>query len=266
MIFEALRRRWSGYFRPRATSVSPQISEDAIIDRMMERGAVYVRKGESPTDALKRYVLRGGRPEDVPGWNDTRIAHAVQIESGAVDERPGIEPPANEMPWPQWRALEAELDAPLGWSACRFPTWKPGTLPGQDQGTCGFVFGITRGAFGIWRTPFPVCVTDDDGMATDKREDVLAAITHLPTGLGMGVFADRAAAIALCHAVESVGDWHTRNVSAAMQIRFHEARSFCGVWPSRTRHAHMGSADGPLLAIWEQRAEDVAAGRPEKLS
>lgn len=257
MIFEALRRRWSGYFRPRATSVSPPNEPWA---KMTLMGVSYnfdaPRIEPIPPGPYIDPRQRGAEPEPI-GSTMVRIVD---------NARPGIEPPGNEMPWPQWRALEAELDAPAGWSACRFPTWKPGDQPGQDSGTCGFVFGITRGAFGIWRTPFPVCVVDDDGMLMDKREDVLAAITHLPTGLGMGVFSDRAAAVALCQAVESVGDWHTRSISAAMQIRFHEARSFCGVWPSRTRHAHMGSPDGPPLAIWEQRPEEINAGRPERLS
>lgn len=246
MIFEALRRRVARYLGPRATSVSPKFDPDAAIDEI-----------------LKSLRARGL----IPPSTEVRVLQEPR--------HPGLMPPGAEMPWPQWRALESEIAAPEGWSACRFPTWRPGERDGEEAGICAFVFGITRGAFGIWHSPFPVCVTDDDGMFTEQREDVLAAVTHLPSGLGMGIFADRASAVASCNAAVGLGiDWRQiAPTSPAGQrdwiesvSRLKQARAFAGIDICRNRHAHVGTPEGRQVPIWEQRADAMAAGRPEKLS
>lgn len=272
MNFDLVGRLWARYFGRPATSVSPQITEDAIIDRMVDRGLIeptWVRPPPGTPYVDPRQ--RGSEPEP--------------IGSTYVRERPGIMPPGLEMPWPEWRQLAREIDPPPGWSACRFATWRPGEHPvridsgavdtrPENAGTCAFVIGIVRGDFGIWRAPFPVCITDEDGMLTNQREEVLAAVTHLPTGLGMGIFTDRDAAIASCTAAEGLGiDWRLLNPNDKNDwvrsfSRLRQAREFAGITVCRTRHAHQhhGDVDGPPLSIWEQRAEAMADGRPEKLS
>lgn len=308
MKSKPLWRRVVRYFGPRATSVSPKIepgwhrtgltsgvegSEEATYrppiepwgqmksmsvsyqfdgsaGRIEPTGStmVCVLPGETPADAMQRFFDGGGRPEDIPGWGNQRIADAPSIPSqaGILSKRLGIEPPANEMPWPDWRKLEAELDPPPGWSACRFPTWRAGDAPGENAGTCAFVFGITRGDFGIWRSPFTVCFYDDGGMHKGQREDVLAAVTHLPSGLGMGLFADRAAAVADVLIIERLADWRFKEFTIEAYAGMQQARTFAGITVCRDRHAHIGGPDGMPAPIWEQRAETMAAGRPEKLS
>lgn len=244
---------------------------------------------DPPTGRIYGPDQISGRIEPVPPgpFVDPRQPGTEPLPPGSsyVREipRPGIRPPDNEMPWQDWRQLEAELDAPPGWSACRFPTWRPGehavsiesgavdTRP-ENAGICAFVFGIVRGDFGIWRQPFPVCITDDDGMFVDQREDVLVAVTHLPSGLGMGIFTDRDSALASCTAADGLGiDWRRIHPNEQRTwvdsfSRLKQAREFAGIAIVHNRHAHVGSPDGPRCSIWEQRADAMAEGRPEKLS
>lgn len=238
--------RW---LRRPATSVSPQILPQDVMDELIRR---MVSGGTA--------VVKVVTPEEM---------HAT---GPAAAPRPGIEPPGLEMPWPQWCKLEAELDAPAGWSACRFATRRPDEKGGGD--VCTFVFGIVRNDFGIWLSPFPVCEMDD-GIYLGQRDDILAAVTHLPSGLGMGVFADQPSAIASCDLADGLGiDWRTLNplkpddrsswIDSINRLK--KAREFAGITICSNRHTHMGSPDGPHLAIWQQRAEDIAVGRPEKLS
>lgn len=279
MKFGFVGRAWARYFGRPATSVSPQIGEDAIIDRMIERGLIepaWVRLEPIPPGTP--YVdprQRGAEPSTA--FRDGVMLHTSIGEREIAAKRPGIIPPGLEMPWPKWRQLARELDPPPGWSACRFATWcagepSPEHANPEDAGTCAFVLGIVRGDFGIWRSPFPVCHVGDDGMLIEQCEDTLAAVTHLRTGLGMGVFADRDAAIASCTAAEGLGiNWRTldpNNKGEWMRSfsRLRQAREFAGLTVCRTRHAHHGSSDGPPLSIWEQSTDAMSAGRPEKLS
>lgn len=145
MIFEPLRRALVRLFGPRATSVSPQITENDIIERMLENGVVYVRKGESPLDALKQRVV-GGAAMPVP--------------------HPGIKPPSDpaiDAGW-TWAAWKRELDAGAmpGWAVCRFAN-----RTGPDN--AAFVFGIVRGSFGIWLQPFSVCAGADSTQPSIHR-------------------------------------------------------------------------------------------------
>lgn len=254
------------YFGPRATSVSPKTRVSVNFEPLFGNGPFVLPIPFGPWVDPRQ---RGADPEPI----GSTMVRVVEQPNAGWSKRLGIEPPGATMPWPEWRAQERELDAPAGWSACRFPSWTPNEgLVGEDTGTCAFVFGIVRGDFGIWRSPFPVCITDDDGMLTNQREDVLAAVTHLPSGLGMGLFVDREAAIASCNAADGLGiDWRKLNPNdrgswAHNFSRLRQAREFAGITVCRLRHAHMGSADGPPLPIWEQRVEAALDGRPEKLS
>lgn len=264
MIFEPLRRAWMRLFGRGATSVSPLFDQKPPGEpwgQMTLMGVSY------DFDAPRIEPTPPG-----PWWVDPRQRGAEPEPIGSTMvrfvDRQGIEPPGNEMPWPDWRKLERELAAPAGWSACRFPTWRPGDEPGGEQaGLCAFVFGITRGDFGVWCSPFAVCTTDDDGILTDRREDVLAAVTHLPSGLGMGIFADREAAVANVLIVEKLGiDWRAKKQLIEDYARVQQARAFAGITICRGRHAHIGSPEGPRVAIWERTAAAVAEGRPERLS
>lgn len=280
MKFEALRRLVVRYFGPRATSVSPDL-------KLIPPGVPYLGPHEKPPIGVNMTVTwgsygghGGGGPTSWSAGGAGRIGEdplAASMERAREklapfkaqhsEDRPGIEPPGNYMPWDQWRALAAGLDAPPGWSACRFPTWRPGDNGGE---VCAFVFGIVRRDFGIWQQAMEVCRTDVDGQVVGRANEVLSMVTHLPSGLGMGVFADRASALISCDAHDSTGvDW--RAVSPADRVSWGNvyaklipALAFVGIAVCDDRHAH--DAAGRDFTVWQQRAERVFAGKPEKAS
>lgn len=306
MKFEPLRRALARLFGPGATSVSPQITEDAIIDRMVERGliepawtrephiepippgpyvdprqrgsepeydpgptmlmlrALKLRDGETATDAMRRYIASGGHVDALPGWNDNRIAeHPVQIESGAVDERtrPGIKPPpdpaAEGWTWTAWKRELAAVGMP-GWAVCRFAN-----RTGPDS--AAFVFGIVRGSFGIWRQPFDVCAA-----GADRTEHVLTCLTHLNSGLGIGIFASREIAAEAAEIADRVCPaWQTLDPDdrATWGDAFERTRAaWAGIGVRYVEDSHCHDKAGGTYGIYTRSPESVMAGRPEKLS
>lgn len=241
MKSELLQRLYSVFFRPRATSVSPKITEEDIIARMIERGLI---DGMGPN-------RRSAEPS----------AHAVQIESGAVDERPGIKPPSDPAAegW-TWAAWKRELDAGAlpGWAVCRFAN-----RIGPDN--AAFVFGVVRGSFGIWRQPFKVCAA-----GADPTEHILTCVTHLRSGLGMGIFANRevaaeAAALAdrVCPAWETLD---TDDRAAWNEVHSRTGAAWLGIGVRYLDDAHCHDQSGNTFGIYSRTAESMMAGRPEKLS
>lgn len=112
MILEALRRSLVRYFRPRATSVSPEITEDAIIDRMVERGLIEPVWTRPPPNPAGDQVSRApAAPSDVD--------------------------------WPTWVRMRQENATP-GWIFCRYAI-----RAAPPSNTLAFPYGIIRGAFGV---------------------------------------------------------------------------------------------------------------------
>src|SRR4051812_35703342 len=103
MKIKALARSVMRYFGPAATSVSPKIDP--------------LPGGVTMTIDPRTFPIN--RPWVPP--RTERTERTVRATS--------IKPPGNEMPWGDWRKLAAELDAPPGWAACRFPTWYPDPDP-----------------------------------------------------------------------------------------------------------------------------------------
>lgn len=290
MKSDLVGRLWVRLFGPRATSVSPQISEDAIIDRMVERGLIepawtreltpippgtpYVdprqrgaepepvgstilklRDGETPTDAVKRHLAAGGKVEDIPGWHDQHIAGPA---------RPGIKPPPDppvdkEWCWSEWQR-ERDALSPPGWTYCRFPIQYP-----DDKAV--FVFGLVRGHFGIYHTPFMIRDTDTGA----DNQEILAGLTLMKNGAGIGLFTCRhvaAQAAELAEKVETRWDeidpdhqptW--RNVVE----RIHAAWTGAGILPAVNAYAYQARGE-TRWCVYGTTAETIMQGRPEKLS
>lgn len=183
------------------------------------------------------------------------------IGTGGVEiARPGLKPPADPAvdgwTWAKWkREFDAnELD---GWGFCRFAN-----RTGPDN--VNFVFGWVSGPFGIWEQPFECC----DAEEGDGRR-ILAALTHLPSGLGFGLFKTRELAAIAAEAIEVMVDWREVDPANDAQWRFinDEFRNLWvrhGIVPNPHAHAHL---EDRTAAIWHHDPEAIPATvNPEKLS
>lgn len=189
------------------------------------------------------------------------------------DNRQGIQPPtdardhqADSLGWAKWLAIMHEHPVP-GWAPCRFVN----RLGPTDR--IGWVFGVVRDSFGVWSQPYPVCHHPMDEADHDfKPSAILAAITHLPTGMGMGVFNDRATACAAAELLDGLEDW--RNMpqtdgSKPSQERWgslvqkvYRTWEFNGIDYSADWHAHNG-VGGEHIGIWTKQPALVEDGKPK---
>lgn len=239
MIFEPLRRSLVRLFGPRATSVSPLFEPKPLMTVSANLDMEW-RIHPVPPEPVGSRVPPGGTP---------------------AAPRPGIKPPPDPAAegW-TWAAWKRELDAGamLGWAVCRFAN-----RIGEDQ--AAFVFGVVRGSFGIWRQPFDVCAA---GAAPTQH--ILTCLTHLPSGLGIGIFADRAVAAAAAELADRLcPEWATldpndRATWGAAYHRTSAAWSGIGVRYSDDTHCH--DQAGVVYGIYTRSPESVMQGRPEKLS
>lgn len=240
MNLKALARSVMRYFRPAATSVSPQIDPDAAC-----------------AEILKALRASGMIPADA----EVRVHHGPLPAAGVQAPRPGLKPPPDPAAegW-SWAAWKRELDAVAmpGWAVCRFAN-----RIGPDN--AAFVFGIVRGSFGIWRQPFNVCAA-----GTDSTEHILTCVTHLRSGLGVGIFADREVAVAAAEIADRVCPaWETLDPDDRMKWNEVHARTgaaWSGIGVRHSEDSHCHDAAGGTYAIYTRSPESVMAGRPEKLS
>lgn len=267
MIREALRKLYSVYFRPRATSVSPENLLDGdieqIVGRMIERGLIQ-GMGPNAIEPIPPgpYVdprQRGAEPEPEPIGSTT--LHISELRISDAPPRPGIKPPPDPATegW-IWTAWKRELDAGAlpGWAVCRFAN-----RIGPDH--VAFVFGIVRGSFGIWRQPFDVCAA-----GTDSTEHILTCVTHLRSGLGIGIFSDRAVAAEAAELAERVCPaWATLDPAdhaAWAEVHNRTGVAWLGIGVRYLDDAHCHDKAGGTYGIYSRTAESMMAGRPEKLS
>ncbi len=201
-------------------------------------------------------VLRTSRSDvNIAAIRDHMAAHA----------RPGIRPPSDPetegWTWETWKRCMTDNAIP-GWTPCRF-----GNRAGYDGNSVGFVFGAVRRDLGLWMTPLPVC---DDIEETILEPTLVACMTYIPSGMGVGIFHDTATAAKAAELAEPIlagmkaddasdePDWLSR------KGRLHETWRFHGIREAEHRHAHSGGADE--LAIWMQTAANMLEGKPEKPS
>lgn len=233
-----------------AGPVEPAVFDDigaTILDQLKARGLI-------PPGMTPRVTVM-----QVDNGHDADLAEKIMQRESV---RPGIKPPADgEMTWEFWQDF-SRRERIEGWSPCRYANRGPG-------GTASFVFGVTRGHFGLYQSPYICCSHDDD--AHGQHERILTALSHLPTGYGFGVFATQADA---AHAAESIRnlriDWtdididhpHRPNGFITTMRTIQTAWGYAGMAPANF-HAHVGDDDGQPLVVWTKDEAALTAGQPK---
>ena len=168
---------------------------------------------------------------------------------------PELAPPP--LDWASWSFMQRETFR-RGWSFARY------AVRHSDRMAC--VFGIVRGPWGICKMDFYIC-----GPGT---YDTLNAITHLPSGMGCGLFTDQESAAVACDiAARLKDDWETLDPYADARVtsealhRMHGAWAAAGLTQCATQAHTSADRETSPLPIWFQDYSTVVAGRPEgKLS
>lgn len=234
-------------FRKSDTSVPPKIEGE---------GASAVLVGTKPQlDAIGELILKQLRESGV-------ISADAEVKVSHV--RPGIKPPIDGATegwtWSQWSKESSAGGVIPGWAFCRFAN-----RLGEES--VGFVFGHVRGGFGVWCQPFDVCINDDEGV--EQKPEILTCLTHLRTGMGIGIFADRAAAIQAAEIAESACPTWQKETDLGIVWRTSLARSrtaWHGMGIRESTNAHAHDQHGTRFPIFGQDTESVMAGKPERLS
>lgn len=200
------------------------------------------------------------RPGD-DGYDDVVARHGLDQPQESQshgflnpDDTNWFEP--NDMKWPDWQKWMTAINAPPGWSPCRF-----GARWGEN--TVGQMFGIVRGDFGVYERPFYVC-------HPIHGQQRLAPLIHLPTGTGVGVFMSPAMAVEAGELALALGGiaWRTAidpdkpETWADIRERLRAAWSAAGLHVAPF-HAHDESQEDEIT-IWMSTATSKAAGKPSK--
>lgn len=226
--------RW---FRRPATSVPPKIDRSRLpLGLTMEEFVKVMNPG--PVTALGRL--------------------AASIEPAPSQPQAGVKPPADDTDGKTWAWWEAQRSALIpGWAFCRFAN--------RVGPEARFVYGRVRGSFGIWESPFEVCILQPERL---QRTDILATVTHLLSGHAIGVFANIEVAVVACELADRVAEeWGLVKESERLDgaiLRTRAAWDGVGIVPSTNAHAH--DQDGDVLHIICRSLESITEGKPEKLS
>lgn len=264
MKFDRLRKALVRLIEPAATSVSPR-SEWKHTSMV---GPHYI----PPT-------VKWSMSADIESWApsaDTGRAifepEAASVPRETLERDVGIKPPLDAggdgWTWERWSATLADLSA-AGWSPCRLAHR---SSPRDQPEKAVFVYGVVRGAFGMWQQSFDV-YTSVDGDVPEKGRDALTVVTHLRSGLGMGIFgvtsdAAQAASIAeqVCPDWPSIDyDSNRQTFANAMQRTLDAWRAF-GIHPAANAQAFDPSTSSGPYFIMGLSLESAAEGKPEKPS
>lgn len=143
-------------------------------------------------EALRRSVVRyfgqgatSVTPEKSPTTDELGdLVRSIIADTEAKKQAPApldavvVDP--DNLPWEVWANMQREARAP-GWTFCRFGA--------RWQGNARQVFGIVREDIGLWSKAFLLHHTNQ------QQRRVLWSMTHIPTGLGLGLFMEREYAI-----------------------------------------------------------------------
>lgn len=288
-MFDPIRRALVRYFSPADTQAPPKNSQAAnpqlaaLIEQLQgfnEQARVMLSGQKLADAALTADPNALGNPVSPDDIKDSLLAQIKEQfpfanvtvidrrrpEPDQDADRPGIKPP-DPMPFDMWRKMIDEMDLQPGWSPCMI-----GNRRGVE-GRAAFVYGMARGLCGIYSMPFEVCNCDDDE-DDDRQERILAALTHLPTGISLGVFENTKVAMMAADLLFSVAS-HERlmnmdpdeafgpNGFMSMLKPIQTAWEFGSIRPSEKMHAHDGHS--PALAIW-CLDPSVDADKPSVLS
>lgn len=176
------------------------------------------------------------------------------------------DPEVPKWSWQEYASNRDKAGVHPGWAFCRFANRAYGN---HDRNTevASFVFGFTRGAFGVWSRHMDVCSVNDDEHASAQQ--LLTTITHLQTGYGVGVFAERDVAMEAAELAERVYPaWAGAGdvMSAEGRDRTSQAWEGVGIVPSTNAHAHSPENSLITLPIYGRSEASVLLGKPEKLS
>lgn len=229
------RIRLLSFFRPTKASVEPVSRTDD--------------PGVFPVTGWGEHADLASRPAAPEGWKDRRQAqHPLAPEK---------DPPP--LDWARWSQM-ARDNLRRGWSFARYAARGPNSY-------MACLFGIVRGPWGIAKMDFFICGAG--------KFDTLHSVTHLPSGMGCGLFTDQQSAANACEiAARLADDWEmfdpTADVAATRSaiLHMHQAWMAAGIIKCAT-HAHLTDKTDtePPLSIWFQDYSTVVAGRPEgKLS
>jgi len=183
---------------------------------------------------------------------------------------PMIKPPPDPevdqpMAWEMWENLMGELRFP-GWTPCRFAS-RAGSPTSTDKAL--FVFGCTKGDYGIFQREMYVC----DLTVRSRDPRMVSTLIYLPSGHGLGLFSDRAAAASaadlacdlLANPPPTDDSDDSRAAWAALIDRIKKTWEFHGIAPSPTIHTHAGWM-GNEMSIYAHSENATFANRPERLS
>lgn len=230
-----------------------------ILKQLQDRG--LIPPGAEVKVSHQPFFLSGDR--DFTSWTPDPSTGSMRLD-GTI--KPPSDSATEGWSWDAWSKEISSMAFP-GWSPCRFA--HRSTRHGQD--TARFVFGITRGPFGLWQNNFDVC--SYDGEDWTRGAEILTCLTHLPTGMGLGIFDSKdSAALAADTAIRACPQLADIEYSEAVNgpwsvtmTRAASAWQSLGIIPSTNAHAHDVSTGG-LPHMIMGLAENLEQGRPEKLS
>lgn len=206
------------------------------------------------------------------GSNITNVKVMQKNEDGTIEDIssqfvPQHEDNDNGLPdggmrpvaWAGWAKHVGSLERD-GWAPARFPVR-------SSVGRGVFVNGLVRAPFGIWLSQFPVC----DDNADEQAIMQLATMTHLHSGLAIGIFLSIDDAVTAAEAAVAVVPehiWRANDPNETGDATFMEllnrtisAWSFRGIRVSSTRHAHAPDHYSTRLNIFE--CIDPSTDKPE---
>lgn len=211
----------------------------------------------APTASLDDFI------EALRKFNVDAPAMLEQIDKHSRDHRTGIKPPpdsaAENWTWKRWRR-EQQVNTLSGWAFCRFANRMSGD-------SAIFVFGLVRGSFGLWQQPFSVC------NGGDKGTEILTCITHLDSGMNIGIFRDREVAAEAASLADRVCEWSKVDLDSSTSpfksaySRMVDVWGGIGIRVSQTCHCHdHDQGTGAPMAIFIRDEASLMEGRPEKPS
>lgn len=161
----------------------------------------------------------------------------------------------DEWLWDDW-ANEMRYLALPGWSTCRFAV--------RRGDRAAFMFGITRGPFGIWGQQFEVCSADADLEVTNHVPTWLYTLVHLPSGAELALFYGQGeAALAADTALRACFEWTHEDVPQPVRDRTSSVWVAMGIVDKDLAHAHDRAGRGPFYI---KTLVPPEANRPEKVS
>lgn len=185
---------------------------------------------------------------------DVAMGHVIAPDGAITDIAP--------LTWDQINQTRAQLGEHPRWSMCKYPI----RTRSSDYGL--WMIGLVRDQFGVHNAPFHACHPIHDDV-------VLTSLTHLPTGKGIGLFADHDAAILAGDILASLTglDWSRLDVDdpgaweADMVSRVHAAWNAAGIGLADF-HAHSYDRKGNVSddeLIVHQASQTASKPQKEKL-